>query len=534
MMHYIIQTIAFQLLFLLIYDLFLNKETFFNWNRVYLLLTTILSIVLPFVKIESFKKVVPQNYIIELPEIILGKLDTTINNSEILNNQELKVDTSFWSIIFYTGVAATLFIFLFKIIKIIKLILISPKSYKGKLTFVMLQNTNVAFSFFNYIFLGDLISADKKESILRHELIHVKQKHTVDLMFFEALRIVFWFNPLVYIYQNKLTTLHEFIADDQAVKDHDKHTYYQDLLSQIFETKNISFINPFFKQSLIKKRIIMLTKTKSKQIHLFKYALIIPVVLAILLYTSSVEKGYAVNKVFKTGLVFKQGSSIISKVKEIKALIEKKGKVSNREEKGLNLLLQIIKGNKLNSNLIKEMDNYVAIASNSELSNKISSIFNDIKSQGTLNEEEELALKRVLVFTSEKGFEDPFFDDIIKDIDMPFSVIEKVPVFPGCEDLSNLESKKCFSNNITQHVSIAFNTKIADSINLAGPQRVNVIFKISVDGNITEIRARAPHPALKTEAIRVIGALPKMIPGKHKGKNVNVLYSLPIIFEVKK
>lgn len=128
---------------------------------------------MPFVKIESFKKVVPQDYIIQLPKIILGTLDTTIDNSGILNKQQLEVDISFWSIIFYLGAATTLFIFLFKIIKIVKLILVSPKSYKGKLTFVELQNTNVAFSFFNYIFLGNLISADKKESILKHELTHV-------------------------------------------------------------------------------------------------------------------------------------------------------------------------------------------------------------------------------------------------------------------------------------------------------------------------------------------------------------------------
>lgn len=278
----------------------------------------------------------------------------------------------------------------------------------------------------------------------------------------------------------------------------------------------------------------MLTKTKSKQIHLFKYALIIPVVIAILLYTSSVEKTYAVNKKNKTDLVFNQDTPIITKVKEIKTLIEKQGNISDREEKGLSLLLKTIRGNKLNSKLIKEIDKYTAQGSKSELSNKISSIFNDIMSQGTLIEEEEKALKRVLIFTSENGFEDPFFDDVIKDIDMPFSIIEKVPVFPGCENLSKLESKKCFSHNISTHVGRGFNTKMADSLNLKGKQRINVIFKINTEGNIVGVRARAPHPILKTEAIRVIKTLPKMKPGKQKGKNVNVLYSLPIVFQVKK
>ncbi len=73
MVPYIIQAIAFQLFFLIVYDVFLKKETFFNWNRAYLLITAVLSFVLPFIKIEMFKNIVPQQYIITLPEVVIGK-----------------------------------------------------------------------------------------------------------------------------------------------------------------------------------------------------------------------------------------------------------------------------------------------------------------------------------------------------------------------------------------------------------------------------------------------------------------------------
>ena len=81
MLHFILQTSAFQLFFLIIYDVFLKRETFFNWNRFYLIATASLSIVLPFIKVESFKDVVPQDYIISLPEIVLGQTTSNIKNA---------------------------------------------------------------------------------------------------------------------------------------------------------------------------------------------------------------------------------------------------------------------------------------------------------------------------------------------------------------------------------------------------------------------------------------------------------------------
>src|SRR5690606_31204692 len=136
---------------------------------------------------------------------------------------------------------------------------------------VQVLQSSTAFSFFNYIFLGENIKPSEKATILNHEMVHVKHKHSLDLVVFELLRIVFWFNPLIYMYQNRIASLHEFIADAEAVKQNDKTEYYQNLLSQAFDTENVSFINPFFKKSLIKKRILMLSKSKSKQVHLLKY-----------------------------------------------------------------------------------------------------------------------------------------------------------------------------------------------------------------------------------------------------------------------
>ena len=123
-------------------------------------------------------------------------------------------------------------------------------------------------------------------------------------------------------------------------------------------------------------------------------------------------------------------------------------------------------------------------------------------------------------------------EEVEEDIDVPFSVIENVPVFPGCEKGNNAAKRACMSKKITQFVGKKFNTDLAGDLGLSGRQRINVIFKIDKTGSVVGIRARAPHPGLEKEAKRVIGLLPKMKPGRQRGKPVNVPYSLPIMFQV--
>ncbi|MGR7812467.1 energy transducer TonB [Lacinutrix undariae] len=129
--------------------------------------------------------------------------------------------------------------------------------------------------------------------------------------------------------------------------------------------------------------------------------------------------------------------------------------------------------------------------------------------------------------------EDVQVEEVEEDIEVPFSVIENVPVFPGCENKKGNNAKKaCMSEKISRFVNKKFNTDLASELGLSGRQRINVIFKIDKSGNITNIMARAPHPGLEKEAKRVIGLLPKMQPGKQRGKSVTVPYSLPILFQV--
>ena len=128
--------------------------------------------------------------------------------------------------------------------------------------------------------------------------------------------------------------------------------------------------------------------------------------------------------------------------------------------------------------------------------------------------------------------EDVEVEEVIEDVEVPFAVIENVPEYPGCERGSNADKRKCMSDNIAKFVQRKFNTDLAGDLGLSGRQRISVIFKIDKNGNVTGVRSRAPHPSLEKEAARVINMLPKMKPGRQRGKPVIVPYSLPITFQV--
>ena len=123
-------------------------------------------------------------------------------------------------------------------------------------------------------------------------------------------------------------------------------------------------------------------------------------------------------------------------------------------------------------------------------------------------------------------------EEVYEDVEVPFAVIENVPEYPGCERGTNAEKRKCMSDKIAKFVRRKFNTDLAGDLGLSGRQRINVIFKIDKNGNVTGVRSRAPHPRLEKEAARVINMLPKMKPGRQRGKAVTVPYSLPITFQV--
>ncbi len=117
-------------------------------------------------------------------------------------------------------------------------------------------------------------------------------------------------------------------------------------------------------------------------------------------------------------------------------------------------------------------------------------------------------------------------------IDIPFTIIDKAPIFPGCEG-NNQELRNCFSKKVSNHVKNHFNLEIANDLGLgSGRQRINVLFAVSSEGIVSRIRVRSPHPKITEEVKRVIRLLPHLKPGEQRDRPADVLYSLPIIFNL--
>ena len=122
-------------------------------------------------------------------------------------------------------------------------------------------------------------------------------------------------------------------------------------------------------------------------------------------------------------------------------------------------------------------------------------------------------------------------EEEIDDVDVPFAVIEDVPIFPGCENVSKAERRDCFQDQMNKHIRKNFRyPEIAQEMGIQG--RVYVNFIISKDGSITNIRMRGPDKNLEKEAERIISRLPNMTPGKQRGRAVRVPFSIPITFRL--
>ncbi|RXG14069.1 TonB-like protein [Leeuwenhoekiella aestuarii] len=478
MVKYILEVIVFQALFLAVYQIWLRKETFFNVNRVYLISTALLAFALPFMQFEIFQNQLPiaQN-IYFLPEVVVS----AENQNVAVDPIQQETDWSIYLLLYAAGVFFSTGMLFRKYQEVQRYFRFRQKSDHR---IIKIPNSDAAFTFLNTIFLGDKISAEAKAHILAHEEVHLKHKHGVDLFIFEMLRVVFWFNPLVYIYQNKVAELHEFIADAQATKKTEKKSYYNQLLNTAFGTQEISFINTFFNHSLIKKRIVMLQK-QSKHRAGLKYLILIPMIAGILTYVGCTDDNEVAQN--NTALTLEE------QVAELEAIIDSKEEISEEE--------RLLVGG-LFDKAIK-------------------------KTEGALPPPPPPPIVREeIIEVSEFNINDQELENV------PFAVIEEVPVFPGCESLNtNEERKKCMSEHVSQYVNRNFNTKLGKELGLKGIQRIYTRFRINENGKIVDIESRAKAPELAREAERVISQLPQLSPGKHNGKQVGVLYSLPIVFQ---
>jgi beta-lactamase regulating signal transducer with metallopeptidase domain len=167
---------------------------------------------------------------------------------------------------------------------------------------VLTQGKLPTFSFFKLLFWDNsqILTEQQKLQVFGHEITHIRQWHSLDIMLLELLKIVFWFHPAVYLFKKDLQQTHEYLADAAVVQQHNPDGYIQLIIAQVFQASGLTLINPF-SQFKTKNRIMMLQKLKHARPAFWKLALSLPLIaLLVLIYSCDRETSES-NPSTKTG-----------------------------------------------------------------------------------------------------------------------------------------------------------------------------------------------------------------------------------------
>ena len=292
MIQYFIHVSLCWLVFYGIYYMFLRKETFFWINRYYLLSTLFLGLLIPVLgpMIKDWIFSGAQNdggifYILS---------DSSRYWTEWVAEQPVSSEipsTPWWKqillFLYLVGVFTTGLKLFHGLLRIRALYTEGDKTPKGKYILVETQHFHLPFSFFHWVFISKKLPLKKEvESIIQHELTHVRNLHSLDVLVVELIHVFFWFHPLIPLYKKAIKEAHEYHADASVLQINDKKNYGQILLGQSTSGLEIALANHFF-NSQIKNRITMMYRKPSGRSALVKYLVAVPAfVLAILLFSN--------------------------------------------------------------------------------------------------------------------------------------------------------------------------------------------------------------------------------------------------------
>lgn len=251
----------------LIYILLLRKETFFKLNRLFLLGSVLFSIILPFLKLRIYDPqpvvyteitVTPYRNLIEAVTIYSHGFSGSIERA-VLSTQLI-------ILVYFAGVVFFLGIFLFRVIQLSFIIKKNPAQMLDGFKLVILEKETSPYSFLQYVFVNRSLQGNPDyHKMIIHELEHVKQGHSFDVIILEILTVFQWFNPFMWMLRRAIRENHEYLADQAVLNSGINRGYYKKLLLQQFTGEQVVIANNF-NYSLIKKRIKMMSKIKSSKL----------------------------------------------------------------------------------------------------------------------------------------------------------------------------------------------------------------------------------------------------------------------------
>jgi hypothetical protein len=480
MIDFIIKSTLSLSVLLAVYHILLEKEKIHQFNRFYLLFSLVFSFSIPFITIE----VVQESISPLIGKATIKPGEPTIAVIEDSMNYWL---VSLWGI--YAIVSSVLITrFIRNIRKLTSRIKSNPViDYKNS-KLVLLKEKILPHTFLDTIFINETDYHNRKieAELYTHELIHVTQKHTLDILFIETLKMLFWFNPIFIFYKKAIQLNHEFLADEKVVKSYNNVPFYQNLLLSVANANSNYYLASNLNYSITKKRLIMMTKTTSASRSMLKKLVLIP------LFTS---------------IVFLSCAKKVEKEESAQSPTELKTPSSGMEKYFQETTFRIkdengttIANKKFNELTTEEKENVppppppvTAPTSQkqiNELKNAVGPKYVDINIHNN---------KTGKAYTTTE-------------------VTEK-PKFPGGMD--------AFYKFVGENYKIS---PQASEIKLKG--KVYVTFMVEKDGSLSELTIlRDIGYGTGEEALRVLKLSPNWIPGKVNNIPVKTLYSLPITIQ---
>ncbi|OFY22819.1 MAG: hypothetical protein A2W98_09570 [Bacteroidetes bacterium GWF2_33_38] len=265
----------------------MKTETFFVLNRFYLLFALLFTSIVPTFDLSILKENFTE--FSGFMEPIIISVNSNINTNSTGFNF---INTLIY--IYLAGVALFFIRFIFQFIQLYFVAKKTKKTSYKNIQYQIIENETNSFSFFKLIFINKKITSPNDiENIIAHEHVHVQQFHSIDLIILEIITIIQWFNPVVWLFRKSIKEIHEYLADDGILsRGVDKVYYQQLLLNQTFGTQLNELTNNFNK-TLIKRRFIMMTKSKTAKSNKLKLLISLPI-LAFLFVFATISKADAV------------------------------------------------------------------------------------------------------------------------------------------------------------------------------------------------------------------------------------------------
>ncbi|WP_171595580.1 M56 family metallopeptidase [Marinifilum caeruleilacunae] len=526
---YALQSSGILAAFYALYFLFLRNERFFVEIRAYLLLSLMLAVFLPFVRI-------PYTVLVEAVESSVSAelfAGTIIPENASEANARSLVNLPLLLLSFYLLVMFALLVrSLVKVWQIWSLIKGKEYLIQDNCKVILLDEKIPAFSFFGYVVIHkEEFENEELQNIFIHEKVHALQKHWIDLLLVEVISIVFWFNPFVWLFQIAIKQTHELLADDGVIaRGFGIGQYQAILINQLMGAEVVGLANNF-NHSINKKKMIMMSKEKGPN-RRYKLLLIIPLVAVVLGLNMQVIEVQAQDV---NGEKVKENTQDDKKVTPV---VNIKGLVLAGDDKALPGAAITISNSTvgtisdINGNFTLPIVPLKADLTISFVGHETKRMsVEDFYLNGKEDKDGHYFLKIKLKTTQQKMLPAKSNDWTINKKDIKrskqmhdgkpiFVIVEKMPQFPGGQALVQKYIAK----------SLVY-PKEAVEKSITG--RVFVTFIVSDEGKIEGERiVRGVHPLLDNEALRVIKSMPDWTPGEQRGKKVNVSFTLPITFSL--